>query len=205
MKYLILRFLMYLQNHVWSYSQLEYWNKKKCELRSYWLNSTFKECHRTVRFGRIGMLHGMNNICIGEGSVFNNDIFLTAWSEYKGKMFNPIIRIGKNCNFGAYNHITCIDKIIIGDNVLTGKWVTITDNSHGNTTFETLLEKPLERELVSKGHVIIGNNVWIGDKATILPGVTIGDGAVIGANSVITKDVPAYSVYTGMQGRNKNE
>ena len=53
------------------------------------------------------------------------------------------------------------------------------------------------RLVVSKGSVIIGNNVWIGDKATILPNVTIADGAVIAANSVVTKDVPAYSVVAG--------
>ena len=45
--------------------------------------------------------------------------------------------------------------------------------------------------------VVIGENVWIGDKATILPGVSIGDGAVIGANAVVTKDVPPYSVVVG--------
>lgn len=56
---------------------------------------------------------------------------------------------------------------------------------------------PLFRPLFSKGPVIIGKNVWIGDKATILPGVTIGDGSIIGANSVVTKDVPAYSVVAG--------
>lgn len=50
---------------------------------------------------------------------------------------------------------------------------------------------------MSKGPVIIGQNVWVGDKATILPGVTIGDGAVIGANSVVTKDVPPYSIVGG--------
>ena len=53
------------------------------------------------------------------------------------------------------------------------------------------------RSVMSKGPVIIGNDVWIGDKATILPGVTIGDGAVIAANAVVTKDVPAYSVVAG--------
>lgn len=51
--------------------------------------------------------------------------------------------------------------------------------------------------VTSKGPVIIGSNVWFGDKATILPNVTIGDGAVIAANSVVTKDVPAYSVVAG--------
>ena len=78
--------------------------------------------------------------------------------------------------------------------MLTGKWVTITDNSHGETDKDTLGMRPQKRPVTSKGPVIIGNNVWIGDKATILPGVTIGDGAVIAANAVVTKDVLAYVV-----------
>ena len=85
----------------------------------------------------------------------------------------------------------------IGKNLLTGRWVTITDNSHGNTDYESLVSPPSQRTIVSKGDVTIGDNVWIGDKATILPGVTIGDGVVVAANSVVTKDVPAYCVVAG--------
>ena len=89
----------------------------------------------------------------------------------------------------------------IGKNLLTGRWVTITDNGHGSVDFETMQQTPINRRLFSKGDVAIGDNVWIGDKATILPGVTIGDGAVIAANSVVTKDVPAYSVAAGNPAR----
>ncbi|MBQ4055965.1 MAG: hypothetical protein IJD32_02545 [Bacteroidaceae bacterium] len=56
---------------------------------------------------------------------------------------------------------------------------------------------PRLRNVTSKGTIVIKDNVWIGDKATILPNVTIGEGAVIAANSVITKDVPPYSVAAG--------
>jgi acetyltransferase-like isoleucine patch superfamily enzyme len=56
---------------------------------------------------------------------------------------------------------------------------------------------PFRRPLVSKGPVLIGDCVWIGDKATILPGVTIGKGSVIGANAVVTKDVPDYCMAAG--------
>lgn len=59
----------------------------------------------------------------------------------------------------------------------------------------------LERQLVSKGEVVIGNNVWIGDKAAILAGVHIGDGAIIGANSVVAKDVPANCVVGGIPAK----
>ena len=56
---------------------------------------------------------------------------------------------------------------------------------------------PKEGDLPFKGDTKIGNDVWIGYDATIMPGVTIGDGAVIASKSVVTKDVPAYSIYGG--------
>lgn len=166
-----------------------------------WVRTRFKSCPLSVHFRTIGMLNGMECITIGENSTFGKDVFLTAWPKLHELVFTPELIIGSNCNFGAYNHITCTNKLVIGDDCLTGKWVTITDNSHGNTDIETLHQHPLYRSIVSKGPVIIGNNVWIGDKATILPGVTIGDGAVIAANTVVTRDVPAYSVCVGNPGR----
>lgn len=56
---------------------------------------------------------------------------------------------------------------------------------------------PAKRLIYSKGEIIIEDNVWIGDKATILAGVKIGEGSVIGANTVVTKDIPPYSVAVG--------
>ena len=114
-----------------------------------------------------------------------------------GGVFNPKIKIGKNCLIGEYNHITSCNEISIGDYVLTGRWVTITDNSHGDISFEALQIPPKWRELKSKGSVIIGNNVWVGDKVTILPNVTVGDNAIIAANSVVTHDVPLNTVVAG--------
>jgi len=157
---------------------------------------------RTVsQFGRIGMLRGERCIAIGENTRFGDDIYLTAWERYGNQILNPIIEIGSNCNFGAFNHITAINRIVIGDNCLTGKWVTISDNNHGTTNIDDLRIEPQKREVVSKGSVEIGKNVWIGDKATILGGVTIGDGAVIAANTVVVKDVPEYCVVAGNPAR----
>lgn len=175
-------------------------------IRSYWLHPLFKECHKTVRFGHIGLINTPGCITIGGNTRFSDWIYLTAWDTYlcldsEGKEqlqhFQPSIKIGSHCSFGAFNHITSINSIIIGDGCLTGKNVTITDNSHGDTDYTSLSIPPIKRPMVSKGPVIIGNNVWIGDKATILPNVIIGDGAVIAANAVVTKDVPAYSVVAG--------
>lgn len=140
---------------------------------------------------------GEKYISVGKNSRINEYSYLTAWD----RIGIPMLTIGDNAKIGAFNHITCANKITIGDNLLTGKWVTITDNSHGTTSVEELKCPPISRKLHSKGPVIIGNNVWIGDKATILPNVTIGDGAVIAANAVVTKDVPEYCVVAGNPAR----
>ena len=60
---------------------------------------------------------------------------------------------------------------------------------------------PMQSDLPNKGDTVIGNDVWIGQNATILPGVHVGDGAIIGANSVIGSDVPAYTIVVGNPAR----
>ena len=140
---------------------------------------------------------GNKYISLGKNCFFGKNCIVSAWDKHNELRFTPSIQIGNDCEFGEYNHISAINKIIIGNSLLTGRWVTITANSHGNTNIDNLKLKPIDRPIISKGHIKIGNNVWIGDKATILPNVTIGDGAVIAANAVVTKDVPAYSVAAG--------
>lgn len=140
---------------------------------------------------------GEKYFSIEKGTSFGKLVVLTAWDTYEGESFSPEVIIGENCNFGDYLHLTCINKITIGNGVLTGRWVTISDNGHGNTDFVTLQIPPQKRKLSFKGPVVIGDNVWIGDKATILSGVNIGEGAVIAANAVVTKDVIPYSVVAG--------
>ncbi len=170
---------------------------KQTTLYSYWLSNQFKKCPASVRFNKIGLLRDTDCISIGERCLFHDFIYLTACKYYNGEHFLPQLIIGNNCNFGAFNHITCINRIQIGDNCLTGKWVTISDNNHGKTDVKNLKIAPSQRKLYNKGPIVIGNNVWIGDKATILGGVTIGDGAIIAANSVVTKDVQSYCVVAG--------
>ncbi len=164
-------------------------------IQSFFLQKSFAHCGSKVLFESVGLILGEKYISIGNNTKFGNRIYLTAWNRIKNCF--PQLEIGNNCRFGAMNHITCCNKIIIGDNLLTGKWVTITDNSHGNTDYESMLLPPLSREIISKGPIIIGKNVWIGDKATILPGVIIGNGVIIAANSVITKNIPPYSIAAG--------
>ena len=141
--------------------------------------------------------HDPHCILIGEGSRIHHHAIITAWQHHFTGDGDAELTIGAGADIGEYTHITARGHMHIGDNLLTGRWVTITDNGHGSTDLANLMEAPALRKLFSKGDVFIGNNVWIGDKATILPGVTIGDGVIVAANSVVTKDVPSYCVVAG--------
>jgi len=182
---------------IFSYSSYEWFKGKMLFLRSFWLRGVFASCDKSVRFGKIGWIHHGGNISIGAGSYFGDYFYLTTWPECSPEKKFPKIEIGCNCSFAQFFHITAANQISIGNNVLVGKWVTISDNNHGSTFKESLLEPPSQRAIVSKGAVFIDDDVWIGDKATILSGVTIGKGAVIAANAVVTKNVPAYCVVAG--------
>lgn len=193
----LFRNFIYAISFLWPYNRQEWFQIKRNIIRSAWLRREFKSMGNHVMFGKIGLLKGTECISIGDWCKFGDYVFLTAWTRYS----TPTINIGKRCFFGEFSHITATNKIVIGDNCLTGKHVTITDNSHGETDKYNLEIPPLKRIFVSKGPVIIGNNVWIGDKATILPNVTIGEGCVIAANSVVTKNVPPYSVVAGIPAK----
>ena len=170
----------------------------KYVIQSYRISSRLGSCGKGTRFSKVEYLTGHQHIHVGKNTIFLPHLFLTAWGEYDDSIK---ISIGDYCSIGAYCHISAYNKVSIGNHVLIGKWVSIVDNDHGETNKESLMIPPLERELVSKGPIVIGNHVWIGDKVTILSGVTIGNNSVIAANSVITKDVPPFSVVAGNPGK----
>lgn len=155
-------------------------------------------------------LKGLKYISIGKDVQICSGIQLTAWDYYENQKYKPSIIIGNNCNIRENAHITAINKIYIGDNLLTGTNILITDNSHGDITREQMDIHPQLRPLSSKGPVYIGNNVWIGNNVCILPGTSIGDGCIIAANSIVTKNIPAYCVAAGapaqiIKNLNKNQ
>ena len=136
-------------------------------------------------------------ISIGNNFTSLNNLRLEAWDNYEGEYFKPEITIGDNVSLNADIHIGCINKVIIGNNVLMASRIYISDHSHGDISATTILLPPAKRTLVSKGPVIINDNVWIGEGVAILPGVTIGINSIIGANAVVTKNIPANCVAAG--------
>ena len=201
LKKFVISIIYFIERRIYSYNDSIRWRERIAILRSKWLSRSFISPVETCIFWGNVYLKDTHRIYLGERNSFGDNLYLTAWSQFSDNNNPVLISIGNHCNFGAFNHITATNQIIIGDNCLTGKWVTISDNNHGTTSYEDLQIPPLKRKVISKGSVIIGDNVWIGDKATILGGVVIGDGAVIAANTVVTKDVPAYSVVAGNPAR----
>jgi len=143
-------------------------------------------------------LSGEKYISVGDRTFIASGVQLTAWDCHNGNHFSPSIIIGSHCAIRENCHITAINSIIIGDHLLTGNNVLITDNSHGMSTMSHMSMPVTERPLYSKGPVVIGKNVWLGNNVCIMSGVTIGDGAIIGANSVVTHDIPAYCIAAGI-------
>jgi acetyltransferase-like isoleucine patch superfamily enzyme len=137
---------------------------------------------------------------ISIGSDFHTlfNLRLEAWDKYGADSYTPEIIIKNNVRFGADCHIGCINKVIIGNNVLIASKVFITDHTHGQVSRAELEKTPLERPLFSLGPVIIEDNVWIGENVVVMPGITIGKNSIIGANAVVTKSVPENSVAVGV-------
>ena len=142
--------------------------------------------------------YGLGNVYIGDNFACGERLKLRTFSEWQGQHFTPRIKIGKNVCIQSDCHISAINAVDIGDDVLIASFVYISDHRHGLDDYADVKNiSPINRKLSSKGHIIIGNKVWIGEKVTVLPNVSIGECAIIGAGSVVTKDIPPYSIACG--------
>lgn len=115
------------------------------------------------------------------------------------------LRCGYNIHLGKNSHINqycCIwasenSKIIIGDDVLMGPGVKIFSSNH--TTKTTAV--PMNVQPFVEKDIVIGNDVWLGSNSVVVSGVKIGDGSVIAAGSVVTKDLPEYVIAGGIPAK----
>jgi acetyltransferase-like isoleucine patch superfamily enzyme len=109
------------------------------------------------------------------------------------------LTIGDNTCIGASGNIRAVGgKIVIGRDCLIAQHVSLIASNHGVRRGEIYWQLPWDER---KTGVIIGNNVWIGCGVTILPGCAVGDNAVIGAGSMVTKNVPAGTIWAGNPAR----
>lgn len=137
-------------------------------------------------------------ISIGRDTLIGPAISLSA-GMVPGQecITNPVVTIGDRCLIGRGSGIVGHFSIEIGNDVWTGHNVYITDQNHG---YEDI-EKPISQQSQPERAVKIGDGSWLGYGSVVLPGVTIGRHVVVGANSVVTHDLPDYSVAVGVPAR----
>ena len=152
-------------------------------------------------------INGVENMKIVRLFSVERGLWMETICSYGGghvQHFTPSLIIGDNVSLSEYVHIGCVNHIEIGNNVLMGSKIYITDHNHGvyrGNHPDSPDVPPVKRPLTTGEAVIIEDNVWIGEFCTILPGVTIGYGSIIGSHTTVTHDIPPRCIAVGSPAR----
>lgn len=136
-----------------------------------------------------------HQVSIGNNCLLENNIFFRydgVWSK------GPSIIIKDNSYIGSNTEFNISDCIIIGENCLVASGCKFVDHNHGYK----FLAIPIRLQQPEIQKIIIKNNVWLGFNVIILKGVTIGEGAIVAAGSVVTKSIPDREVWGGVPAKN---
>ena len=148
-----------------------------------------------IQMAKINSLKGRIEIDLfSDAKCRIGNFLMTAGPFYIKCTDKAEITIGDNCFFNHNCSLTAAENIVIGNQCMFANNFVVVDHDHDRKDGKIL------KELVS-APVKIGNNVWCCANVTVLKGVTIGDGAVIAAGSVVNRDVAAYSVVAGVPAR----
>ena len=148
-----------------------------------------------IQMAKINSLKGRIEIDLfSDAKCRIGNFLMTAGPFYIKCTDKAEITIGDNCFFNHNCSLTAAENIVIGNQCMFANNFVVVDHDHDRKDGKIL------KELVS-APVKIGNNVWCGANVTVLKWVTIGDGAVIAAGSVVNRDVAAYSVVAGVPAR----
>jgi len=163
-------------------------------------------CRTGIRFAAVGhhaKVRGSSCITLGEKVKIGDFCWVEAVTSYGGKRYHPTLVIGDGVAMSDLTHISCIERIQIGNGCLLGSKIYIGDHHHGNTTDidQILHVAPADRPLVGAQEIIIGEMTWIGDGVVILPGTRIGRCSVVGANSVVRVQEDRPALIAGVPAR----
>jgi acetyltransferase-like isoleucine patch superfamily enzyme len=176
-----------IRNRMYSFN---YW-------RSLYRFVKFKVLHPGIRTEGYVFLPRRYDISKGKGAKLSIGGFTWIGEGCAFRAHEGSLRIGRKCTFGGKNTINCYNHIEVGEENLWADNIYVVDFDHWFLD----PHMSIRSQGIRPEHVVIQKNVWIGEKATILRGVTVGEGSVIGAMSLVTRDVPPYSVSGGVPAR----
>lgn len=160
----------------------------------------FKGMGKNCFINKESFILGEQFISIGNDFSSGTHFRIEAISERNSQTFTPSIEIGDNVSFEDFCHIGCIKKITIGSGTMIAGRVYISDHNHGEISANDLKDIPAKRPLFGEP-INIGKNVWLGEGCCILPGVSLGNNVIVGANAVVTHSFPDNSVIAGVPAR----
>ena len=138
-----------------------------------------------------------------EGLIFGDNVTIGKYvqirpSSYYGGDYGQGLSMGNNSSIGPNAYVGCSGKITIGDNVMIGPKCSLFAENHNFSSKKLTIK---EQGVNQKG-IVIEDDCWIGSNVIILDGVRIGRGSVIGAGSLVSKDIPAGSIYINKRNIN---
>jgi acetyltransferase-like isoleucine patch superfamily enzyme len=143
-------------------------------------------------------VQGARGIRIGSDVVIQSHSWIGAFHGWGEATYTPSIVVADHARIGRHAMITAVEEVSIGEGCLLSEHVFISDHTHGAVPGAV---PPTRQPLSRRGPVRIGRHCFIGIRACIMGGVTLGDYCVVGANSVVTRSFPAGSVVAGAPAR----
>jgi acetyltransferase-like isoleucine patch superfamily enzyme len=165
--------------------------------RSLYRFTKFKILHPGIRTEGFVFLPKRYEISKGPKAEFTIGGFVWIGEGCAFRAHEGSVRIGHKCTFGGKNTINCYSSVEVGDEGLWADNIYVVDFDHWY--LDPLM--PIRSQGIRPEPIIIKPNVWIAEKATIVRGVTVGTGCVIGAQSLVNKDVPDYAVVGGVPAK----
>lgn len=159
-------------------------------------------CGKNVKFEDYSEIHGLcsEGLNFGDYVTISRGVMIRP-SSYYGGDYGMGLTVGEHSSIGPYGYIGCSGKITIGKNVMFGPKCSLFAENHNFSDTETSIKS----QGVNQKGITIEDDCWIGSNVTILDGVTIGKGSVIGAGTLVTKDVPAGSVVVDKRNKTMRE